>query len=52
MSESPCAFIKELIPMMRKVGLESIEHAQRHSTRLAGDYFNFTINLLLRVHTI
>jgi hypothetical protein len=38
--------------MVGKIRLEPIEHAQRHSTRLAGNYFNFTINLLLQVNPV
>jgi hypothetical protein len=50
--ESPGAFIKHLIPMVRKIRLETIEQDKRHSTLLARDYFDLAINRELRVDSI
>jgi hypothetical protein len=38
--------------MVRKIRFESIEEAQWHSAGFAGDYFDFTSDLLLGVDLI
>jgi len=38
--------------MVGKIRLETIEEIQGHSTALAGDYFDFTGDLLLCVDSI
>jgi hypothetical protein len=38
--------------MVGKIRLEPIEQTQRHSTRFAGDYLDFTSDLLLGVDSM